>query len=190
MSDDQHDQESDVRSIQACADDLVAHRTDKFLELCDLARRESSRGLVLMIAESLSETLADLLVGVAVDRKLMKKELEWRGIFGSFAARARAAYLLGIIRGSDFHFIEAVRRLRNDAAHTRSEFSLAAPSPSTAKCMAKIPLRDLNPPPHSNVSPEENERIKLLLYVAVNSGHLHEQAGGTRPNERRERLAR
>lgn len=156
------------RTIAKAADAFCEIRTEHFLSLCDRARRESSHGLVLMLGESLSETLADLLTEVAVDSKIARSQLDWRGFFGSFAARIKVAYLFGIIKHRDYLFLEGLRRLRNDATH--QHISLSSPAPSTAKCLARLPIRDPRTPPHGGMTAEENVRMLLLLHAGVYQG--------------------
>lgn len=89
---------------------------------------ESDRGAVLVGAELISDNLGNLLKEVFPQDLDAGKLLEYPGLLSSAASRCEAAYAFRLISGNLRRAINLLRRVRNAAAHSPAEFSLASHS--------------------------------------------------------------
>jgi hypothetical protein len=92
-------------------------RIDRITRGIDHLERESDRGVILIIGAMLDELLAELLKNVldpAVSGKLLNGST---APLGSFSARAKMAFAIGVIDVQDYKDIEVIRKVRNAAAH-------------------------------------------------------------------------
>jgi DNA-binding MltR family transcriptional regulator len=92
-------------------------RIDRITRGIDHLEHESDRGVILIIGAMLDELLAELLKNVldpAVSGKLLNGST---APLGSFSARAKMAFAIGVIDDQDFKDIEVIRKVRNAAAH-------------------------------------------------------------------------
>lgn len=97
--------------------------------------KESDRGLVLIIASELDELLKNLHLkrissNTSGNRKLAKALVSSPfAPVSSFAGRIQVAYAYGLIDKDIFDSLEALRALRNYAAHSSGTFSLRESHP-------------------------------------------------------------
>ena len=111
-------------------DELYAMRGQVYSDL----DKESDRGLALVAADYLSNLLEALLRQVFVNepaastKTMMDNLFQESGALGSFAIRARLAYLMGLIGDDTFHALGLFRDIRNEAAHSIEPFSLDSPA--------------------------------------------------------------
>lgn len=89
---------------------------------------ESDRGAVLITAEIVNQALEKRIAGDLpefLNTKKQKSELlSFNGLLGTFSSRIRFAALKGWIGEVPFNAVDALRKLRNDAAHVDSPFVL------------------------------------------------------------------
>jgi len=92
-------------------------RIDRITRGIDHLEHESDRGVILIIGAMLDELLAELLKNVldpAVSDKLLNGS---NAPLGSFSARAKMAFAIGVIDAQHYKDIEVIRKVRNAAAH-------------------------------------------------------------------------
>lgn len=92
-------------------------RIDRITRGIDHLEHESDRGVILITGAMLDELLAELLKNVldpAVSDKLLNGTT---APLGSFSARAKMAFAIGVIGTQDYKDIEVIRKVRNAAAH-------------------------------------------------------------------------
>jgi hypothetical protein len=93
-------------------------------DLYDTFRQESDRGIALVGAAYLDEGLAVLLESFLIQGKKDVQEVLRRGQFaplGTFSARTKAAYCLGLISKNEYEDLNSIRGIRNDFAHQRTD---------------------------------------------------------------------
>jgi len=95
-----------------------------------LLQEESDRGAALIGTAYLDDLLATLLRAVFVDR-CADKLLELNRPLGTFDARIRLAYSIGLIRTDTYKDLEAVRGIRNDFAHLHDNLAFESESVKT-----------------------------------------------------------
>ena len=81
---------------------------------------ESDRAVVLITAAYLDDALAGLIRSALIDEPALVDEL--LGVdrpLGTFSARIKLAYCLGLISRATLRDLELIRRIRNDFAHSR-----------------------------------------------------------------------
>jgi hypothetical protein len=97
-------------------------------ELYDTFTQESDRGVAIVGAAYLDENLAVLLESFLIEDEQRVHELLGAGQFaplGSFSARTKAAYCLGLISKNEYEDLNTIRGIRNDFAHQRKDVSFA-----------------------------------------------------------------
>ena len=89
-----------------------------FLPYLDELNRESPRGKVLISTGYLEQMLKEILSSFLMKDKIVDELFEGGNApLGTFSARAKLAYTLGLISELEFHDIDLIRRIRNDFAH-------------------------------------------------------------------------
>lgn len=89
-----------------------------FLPYLDELNKESPRGKVLISTGYLEQMLKDILVAFLMKDKVVDELFEGGNApLGTFSARAKLAYTLGLISEPEFHDIDLIRRIRNEFAH-------------------------------------------------------------------------
>jgi DNA-binding MltR family transcriptional regulator len=86
--------------------------------------KESDRGCALVGGAILDEALADLLraaLAPDTDANLFGQD----SVLGAFSSRIKLAKAIGLINATDFHDLDLVRKIRNDAAHFAKERGFA-----------------------------------------------------------------
>jgi DNA-binding MltR family transcriptional regulator len=83
---------------------------------------ESDRGCVLVGAAILERRLEDIFRHVfdrnGIAKKLQDALFDANGPLGTFSSKAKLAYSLGLIPKNTYEDLDAVRRIRNDFAHS------------------------------------------------------------------------
>jgi len=102
---------------------------DAIVPYFDEIVRESDRGAVLITAEVVNQALEKRIVGglpAFLSTKKQKTDLlSFNGLLGTFSSRIKFAALKGWIGEVPFNAVEALRQLRNDAAHVDAPFALS-----------------------------------------------------------------
>lgn len=92
---------------------------------------ESDRGAALITAEiinsSLEKSIVACLPKFLTGRKKQKEILDFTGPLGTFSSRIKFAAIQGWIGEITYNAVEALRELRNDAAHVDAGFNLGSP---------------------------------------------------------------
>jgi len=83
---------------------------------------ESDRGAALISATLLEADLRSLIAAFLIEdedeiNRLLGSDEYWDCPLGTFGARIRAAYCLGLISRDEFHDLGIIRRVRNNFAH-------------------------------------------------------------------------
>lgn len=109
-------------------DDAPLPLEEHLLELNQLLRMlddHDERGLVLSLAAFAEDTLGRLLVHFMREPRQAKELVEgFNAPLGTFAARIKAAFALGLLRREQFEDLEVLRRIRNEFAHNWQEVTL------------------------------------------------------------------
>jgi hypothetical protein len=95
-------------------------------DLYDTFAQESDRGVAVVGAAYLDENLAVLLGSFLIHDEQRVGELLGAGQFaplGTFSARTKAAYCLGLISKNEYEDLNTIRGIRNDFAHQRKDVS-------------------------------------------------------------------
>ena len=80
--------------------------------------KESDRGAALMAASMLDERLQDILAAFFIESKASDDLLSgFNAPLGTFASRASAAFVLGLIQENEFLEITVIRKIRNEFGH-------------------------------------------------------------------------
>lgn len=81
--------------------------------------KESDRGAALVAASMLDERLHNILKAFMLDSRFTGELLNgFNAPLGTFAARASAAYALGLLQENEFKEITAIRKIRNEFGHS------------------------------------------------------------------------
>lgn len=92
-------------------------RIERITRGLDHLDNESDRGVILIIGAMLDELLAELLMNV-LDPSVADKLVNGSTApLGSFSARAKVSFAIGVIDAQDYKDIELIRKVRNAAAH-------------------------------------------------------------------------
>jgi mannitol operon repressor len=118
---------------QTEASDMI--RRDKLLPNLEQVKRmqqahmgESDRGIVLVYAAILDETLKRCIESHLVRHKDVKKFLnDPYAPLGTFSARITCAFAIGLIPEAEFMELNLIRKIRNDFAHY-ADVSFQSPS--------------------------------------------------------------
>ena len=89
---------------------------------------ESHRGAALIGAEIVSQHLTDLFRERAssdASNNTLDRLLEYPGALSSFSAKADVALAFGFLSTNTHESINVLRRIRNDAAHSKGNFALS-----------------------------------------------------------------
>ncbi|MGJ5151823.1 MltR family transcriptional regulator [Bradyrhizobium sp. HKCCYLR1023] len=89
-----------------------------YLPYLDELNNESPRGKVLISTGYLEQVLKEILCAYLIEDKVVEDLFEGGNApLGTFSARAKLAYTLGLISAEEFHDIDLIRKIRNDFAH-------------------------------------------------------------------------
>lgn len=157
-------------------------KTTDYRGLVEEFKKESDRAAVIVGAafldERLREVIADLLVD---DEKEVRKLFEPMGSLGSFGARIRMAYCLGLLRKEDFHDLGVIQKIRNRFAHELHGLSFAD-AKITQQCrQLKAPQETLSAESVQSYSP----RNLFLFTLAGLNAALSATKFFTTANDRR-----
>ncbi|WP_168074247.1 hypothetical protein [Caulobacter sp. SSI4214] len=113
----------DEDAAQFLDDPLVSEALGALL---DEFARETDRGAILVAADIVSSHLALTISELApFSAKRTKSLLGYPGLLASFSARLDMAYMAGFISKNVYDSADALRKLRNAAAHSQRAFKLA-----------------------------------------------------------------
>lgn len=98
---------------------------DELNSLLEVLDDHDDRGLVLSLATFAEDTLGRLLVGYMREEKQAKQLVDgFNAPLGTFAARTKAALVIGLIGREQYDDLEILRRVRNSFAHDWQGVSL------------------------------------------------------------------
>ena len=86
-------------------------------EITKISESESDRGAVLILSAYLEELLGCLIASSCISEAAADDILEFRGPAGGFDLKVRLCFALGIIHESERKGLDAIRKIRNAAAH-------------------------------------------------------------------------
>ncbi len=86
---------------------------------------QSDVAAVIVGAAALDDLLHDIITSFLIDEKEVEQLLGEFGPLGSFGARIRTAYCLGLITNEEYHNLRVIQRVRNAFAHNLFTLSLA-----------------------------------------------------------------
>ena len=94
------------------------------LALFDKLLSESGRGAILVGMEYINDHLGNLIASILPNKskKYHKQILEYPGPLSSFSARIEMCYAFRYIQEPIYVSLHALRKIRNEAAHSSSEF--------------------------------------------------------------------
>lgn len=91
---------------------------DELNSLLEVLHEHDDRALVLTLAAFAEDTLKKLLIGYMREEKQAKELVEgFNAPLGTFAARSKAALVMGLIHREQYDDLEVLRRIRNAFAH-------------------------------------------------------------------------
>jgi mannitol operon repressor len=92
---------------------------NEFSRFLKIFGEESDRGAALAAATYLDERLKGILESFLSDTKATQELLGgFNAPLGTFSARIKAAYSLGLIQDNEFEELETIRKIRNEFAHS------------------------------------------------------------------------
>jgi mannitol operon repressor len=106
--------------LKSDRDEVLAQHPNlkDFLPYLDELNKESPRGKVLISTGYLEQMLKDILSGFMIEDKIVEDLFEGgNAALGTFSARSKLVYTLGLISKAEFQDIDLIRRIRNDFAH-------------------------------------------------------------------------
>jgi len=120
------------------------------------------RGLVLSLSAFAEDSLGALLMAFMLSSDASTKLLEgFNAPLGTFAARIKAAYSLGLINKSQFNDLERLRKIRNEFAHTWQSIEISKPNISALiKQMSYSRIDD-----HFPETPNEKLRSSIICLL-------------------------
>lgn len=132
-------------------------------EITSLFESESDRGAVLILAAYLEEVLGCLIGASCISEEAANDILEFRGPAGGFDLKVRLCYAFGIIHESEKKGLDAIRKIRNAAAHfdRKRGFDVLFDSESTQAMVVHL-ARTQHLEPKSN----EPEAIRAVFFMA------------------------
>lgn len=86
-------------------------------QITALLEKESDRGVILILAAYLEETLALIVRASCTTDGLGKKLLEYRAPAGDFSSKIALCEAFGSISAEEAHALHVIRSIRNSAAH-------------------------------------------------------------------------
>jgi len=91
--------------------------------------RESDRGSVIMGADILDSQLNlkldEIMTSNAIKPKERKRMLQFNGVFGTLSSKIDALYAFGCISDKSRNSANALRKIRNNAAHSNERFEMS-----------------------------------------------------------------
>ena len=132
-------------------------------EITKIFEAESDRGAVLILAAYLEEVIGCLIATSCISEAAANDILEFRGPAGGFDLKVRLCYALGIIHESEKRGLDAIRRIRNAAAHfdRKHGFNVLFDSTQTQSLVFNL-ARTQNIESKSN----EPEKVRALFFIA------------------------
>lgn len=97
-------------------------------EFLNSFNKESDRGAVLLATSILDEWLLDIIQSYLINDKVSNELLLGFGApLGTFSARIKAAFSLGLIEKNEFEEINIIRKIRNEFGHSWKGVSFESP---------------------------------------------------------------
>lgn len=149
--------------------------------LIGLARDQHGRVLALSLASFAEECLGRIIKAYLRNAKAVHDLLEgFNAPLGTFAARIKMSYALGLLTDSQFKDLELIRKIRNEFAHTWDELSF-----DDAKLQGWI--ENLDPPRFPQTQPKTPEDkfrivgVGILTEIEVLQSQLEERKKRLKP---------
>lgn len=100
---------------------------ETFNELYDKLLEESGRGAILIGTSYIEEHLEKFILKIlpSNNKKYTSRLLNYPGPLSSFSAKLELCYAFRLISERTYDSLNTLRKIRNDAAHSSSEFDLA-----------------------------------------------------------------
>jgi mannitol operon repressor len=97
-------------------------------EFLNSFNKESDRGAVLLAASILDEWLLEIIQSYLINDKVSKELLlGFSAPLGTFSAKTKAAYSLGLIEKNEYDEINIIRKIRNEFGHSWKGVSFDTP---------------------------------------------------------------
>ena len=131
-------------------------------------QEETPRSAVIISGAFLDALLRDLLATFMIDSKkdvdeLLGSEKDAEKPLGSFGARKKAAYCLGLINETEYHDLKIIQKVRNKFAHKMHGFSFEDFAIVNLCNSLKISL----PVNHEQTNNEQLHREKYIQSIAL-----------------------
>jgi hypothetical protein len=133
-------------------------------QITKLVEAESDRGAILILAAYLEEILAAIITGACVSDEEGEKILEFRGPAGGFDLKIQLCKAFALIHPIEVQGLEAVRKIRNCAAHfdQKRGFDVLFDSEQTIDLVANL-LKSQN----AKMSSREPIAVRTMFVVCV-----------------------
>ncbi len=102
--------------------------THRLEDIFNVILGESERGAVLLAVHIIDDFLAELIKDTKpahVSKEIFKDVTNFGGAFGSISGKSKGLYVLGLLSKQSFDAINALRQVRNEAAHSGRPFLIA-----------------------------------------------------------------
>jgi len=148
--------------------------------ILNLLTGESDRGCALVAGEALNELLGSMLERLFVEGKAGRELLDGGNApLGTFSSRIKACFALGLTTSDEHHDLDAIRKVRNSAAHF-GEGNLFSFSNEHTVEQCRV-LRTMSPPYMKKIEARMGVRGQFIGRVVA----LHIGIGNRRERVRR-----
>lgn len=137
---------------------------DELLPLLDALHKESDRGFALVVSAWIDDALQEVLRSrFIMDGAGVEELLGTDSPLGTFSAKIKAAYCMGLIDARVRRELDLIRKIRNDFAHARSDLSFTTPQVKS-RCEAFGLLAEV---PGTRPAPNDSTPRNNFMLVTV-----------------------
>jgi DNA-binding MltR family transcriptional regulator len=163
--------------------DYIAQQANKIESFRRALTKESDRGCGLFATAYIDKALSDLLFVSLVSAKEIERDLfEGTAPLGSFSARIKMGYYLGLISSSCRRDLDILRKIRNDFAHDPDIMSFEEPAVAQ-RCRSlrfSYHAEDKSPRLHFTAA---TFGVLSLIHVATLKAKPHTEKADDTPSE-------
>ncbi len=174
MSDENRQQEpnSQVRTATVSPSSITfAPEITRAIKQGKFLAAETERGVIIVGAAMFDSQLENILINFLAPCTTAKDLLSPRGALGSFSARMKACYALGLITLSEYKWLEFVEDLRNMCAHRWDIADFASvltqlPESRRKQHQDRLKILEVGHPDFPDETGPKNTRIRFERIVA------------------------
>lgn len=152
----------------------------EFNKTMSTLEKESDRSAVIIVSAWLNDVLENYIqIIFRYDKVILSSLFDSEGILGSFSSKIKVAYLLGLFERTVFNDLNAIRKIRNDCAHFRENFSFRI---KTAKAVCNS-LETIHVFNQFFITPVRSAREKFLTAALILVHYLMDMKKGLKKLE-------